>query len=104
MNIFETTIVFISAVLAMATSWSNAESLPGNVTQEGKRIYEVKDGVIQYHKPSFTFKGDRLYEMETGTNNVRYNKPTYKTENGRLYEMEPGTNNIRYDKPSYVIK
>jgi len=102
MNIFE--IVFISVVLTMATSWSNAAGLPSNLTRKNERIYEVKDGVIQYHKPSFTFKGDRLYEMEPGTNNVRYNKPSYKMENGRIYEMEPGTNNIRYNKPSYEIK
>ena len=102
MNIFK--IVFISVVLAIATPWGNASELPSNLTQEGERIYEVKDGVIQYQKPSFTFKGDRLYEMEPGTNNVRYNKPSYKMENGRLYEMEPGTNNIRYNKPSYEIK
>ena len=102
MNILK--IAFISVVLAMAAPWSNAAELPSNLTQKGERIYEVKDGVIQYHKPSFTFKGDRLYEMEPGTNNVRYNRPSYKMENGRLYEMEPGTNNIRYNKPSYEIK
>ena len=104
MKIFQAAIVFTSVVLTLAASWSSADSLPGNVTQEGERIYEVKDGVIQYHKPSFTFKGDRLYEMEPGTNNVRYNRPSYKMENGRIYEMEPGTNNIRYNKPSYEIK
>jgi len=97
-------IAFIGVVLTMAAASGYAAGLPSNLTQKGERIYEVKDGVIQYHKPSFTFKGDRLYEMEPGTNNVRYNRPSYKMENGRLYEMEPGTNNIRYNKPSYEMK
>ena len=94
----------VSVVLTMATAWSHAAGLPSNLTQKGERIYEVKDGVIQYNKPSFTFKGDRLYEMQPGTTIIRYDKPSYTIKGDRMYEMEPGTTSIRYDKPSYEMK
>jgi len=95
---------FVGVVVTMATGWSNAAGLPSNLTQKGERIYEVKDGVIQYSKPSFKFQGERLYEMQPGTNTIRYDKPSYTIKGDRMYEMEPGTNTIRYDKPSYEMK
>lgn len=94
----------VGVVLTITTAWSHAAELPSNLTQKGERIYEVRDGVIQYNKPSFTFKGDRLYEMQPGTNTIRYDKPSYTIKGDRMYEMEPGTNTIRYDKPSYEMK
>ena len=97
-------IAFVGVVFTMATGWSHAAGLPSNLTQKGERIYEVKDGVIQYNKPSFKFQGERLYEMQPGTNTIRYDKPSFINKDGRIYEMEPGTNMIRYDKPSYEMK
>jgi hypothetical protein len=48
-------------------------------------------------------KGNRIYQTDPGTNNIRHDKPSLVLKGTRLYQMDPGTNNIRYDKPSYVI-
>ena len=63
----------------------------------------IASAQVDHQEDSIMLKGNRVYQTDPGTNNIRHGKPSLVLKGERLYEMKPGTTTIRYDKQSYTI-
>lgn len=93
----------IVSLMGMGAASAQFDLQGANNVVEGNRIYQTDPGTknIRYDKPSLILKGKRLYEMDPGTNNIRYDKPSYVIDGDTIYKTYPGTNNRDYRAPAY---
>jgi len=73
--------------------------MASNVSAETVREVDSVTGSTQYHKPALKREGQKVYEVRDGR--VQYGKPAYVLDKGVWRSTYPGTNRIDYNRPGF---